>query len=774
MSAKFYAFIVFFVRIVMAIFFSLKYDGRHYLNSYEGPVILAGNHTGWLDSFIVASASNRPVHFLAVDWVFKIPIIGFLVTLLGGIPVKAQKGLDALEQANKYLAQGHSICIFPEGKLTEDGNIAKFHKGVAKLHQLSKCPIVPFAIYGGYEAWPYNQKLPKPHKIVINFGVPFKRLDLSVNDEITELSQIVGSMKNALQRHFSNNSEYLDGILGLAQSRSDMFAARPAVCMKTHNSWLELSYTELSRRATKLASYFIEQGFQHTDKIAILSESRPEFAIAFFAALRAGAIIVPLDVKLSLHELTTLLNDCKPSILLTSQHQLKNVTTIQDIVPSLKNCYIINLETASFDPSIPNWLNIHNLNPQQNHESINRTLDETALLIYTSGTTGNPKGVMTSFANIVFQVQQFQSLLKANDGFSFLSILPLNHLLELTHGFLGVLHAGGTIYYSSSLFPKDIMALMKERSIDGMISVPLFYKTLKIGIEKEIHKGGTIASLWWQTATNIATIIESKKIRRLLFYPLHQKLGGHLEILISGGAALDLTIAKFYDLIGLPLLQGYGLTETSPVITCNGPKFNRIGSVGKPFPGVEIKIATIDQSEEGEILTRGPHVMQGYYKQPDLTTEVIDKDGWFHTGDIGKIDADGYLYITGRIKNLIVLAGGKKIYPEEVEGIIANCQDVKEVCVLGITENIGLKRDQEQVVAVVVPSDNFKNNHNSQENLEQELIKKIETQYINLANYKQPSKIIVLDEELPKTAIRKVKRVDLIKLLAAKQLISIS
>ncbi len=764
-----YSFIVFFVRIIMAGVFSLKYDGRHYLNRQTGPVILAGNHTGWLDSFIVASASSRRVRFLVVDWVFKIPFIGFMVTILGGIPVKSNRGSDAIETAQKYLARGDSICIFPEGRLTEDGNIAKFHKGVAKLHQLSKCPIVPFAIYGGFEAWGYNQRFPKPHKIVIHFGVPFTRLDLPSNEEINELSQIIGSMKEAITRQETTNQEYLDGVLGLTQSRSDMFAARPAVCMKINDTFLEISFNELSRRASRLASYFIETGFKHGSRIAILSESRPEFAIAFFSAVRAGAIVVPLDTKLTSRELKTLINDCEPEIIMVSNHCLKNIEAIKDDIASVKNIYTIDLTSDQAST----FTSIHDLKPAQNHPSINRDLNETALIIYTSGTTGNPKGVMTSFSNIVFQIQRFQEILSTNQSFSFLSILPLNHLLELTHGFLGVLHAGGTVYYSSSLYPKDIISLMKERSIYGMFSVPLFYKTLKIGIEKEIHKGGSLANLWWQTASNLAKLIPSKSIRRLLFYPLQQKLGGNLQMLISGGAALDVSIGKFYDLIGIPLLQGYGLTETSPVITFNTPAQNKLGSVGRPFTGIEVKIAkkAIDD-DSGEILTRGPHIMQGYYKRPDLTKEAIDSDGWFHTGDVGKIDQDGYLYITGRLKNLIVLAGGKKIHPEEVEGVISNCQSVKEVCVLGLCDSSGNKKDQEQVVAVVTPSDNFKSMHaNHNGNADKELIKLVEKEYVNLASYKQPTRIIVLDEELPKTAIRKVKRNDLINLLKSKSLI---
>ncbi len=751
----------FFIRIFMRVFFSLEYDGLHYVRDHKGPVILAGNHTGWLDTLALGSACNRRVRFLTAEWVTKWPILGPIIVALGGIPVRPGKGPRALDNALACLANGENICIFPEGVLSVDGNLAHFRSGVSKLHKESGCPIIPFAIYGGYEAWPYNSVLPHLHKIALHFGIPLSMVDSTLGETTRELEDMVSFMRASLYRRYDSDKERETSLLSLLQAKSDVFSARPAVSMKTKNGWYELSYAELSRQAIKLSSYLIEAGIEYGDRIAILSESRPEFAVCFFGTMRSGATIVPLDVKLTSNELKSLLLDCCPKVIFISSHLIKVFEEVKESLNSSTKCFLID-----HDQQNPAYQSIQTLITSKILPSRERSLEEVAVLIYTSGTTGSPKGVMNTIGNLVFQASQFDQLVNPEEGDRFLSILPLNHLLELTQGFLGVLHAGGTIYYCHSLYPKDIIALMKEKRITGMIAVPLFYRTLKNGIEREISKGGTLKNIWWQGATTLGKLIKNQQFRRLLFAPLHESLGNKLKLLISGGAPLEFSTAEFFDLVGISILQGYGLTETSPVITSNTPSDNRLGSVGQAIPGVEVKIETNGSGEqEGEILTRGPHVMKGYFKRDDLTTEAIDKDQWFHTGDLGKIDKDGYLYITGRIKNLIVLGGGKKVHPEEVEGVLAASPHLKELCVLSLTAKSGSKEGTEEVCAVVVPSDSFKKEFLDQAQMEKALTNEIQSLSEQLASYKRPTKIIVMDIDLPKTATKKVKRNELVKLI---------
>lgn len=471
--------------------------------------------------------------------------------------------------------------------------------------------------------------------------------------------------------------------------------------------------------------------------------------------MRAGAVVVPLDVKLSEAELTTILTDCAPRILCVSERYKAVAGTLRSRIPSIQ--LVAVLEEGCGQDGIPS---MDQLVPHDPVPSRERGLDETAVIIYTSGTTGNPKGVMTTFGNLIFQVRAFEKLVEIGPNDRFLSILPLNHLLELTGGFLGVLHTGGTICYTDSLYPQEIAKAMQDRQITAMIGVPLFFKALKNNIEKELRHLNALGRLYVRCANALSRVAWWSPLRRLLFSPIHRKFGGRLRAFVSGAAPLEEEVARFFDRLGLPILQGYGLTETSPVISVNTLKANRIGSVGRPLEGTEVKIDVKEAGQaEGESLTRGPHVMKGYYKQPDLTNEVIDQEGWFHTGDLGRLDQDGFLYVTGRIKNLIVLGGGKKVHPEEVEAVLSRASAVKELCVLGRMSRDGHKAGREEVCAVVVPTDALaKRLPEDAKTVEQIIKQEFDLLAKDLAAYKRPSKIVIHSGELPKTATRKVKR----------------
>jgi 1-acyl-sn-glycerol-3-phosphate acyltransferase len=421
----------FFARIIMRLFFSLEYDGLHYLREQKGPVILAGNHTGWLDTLALSSACNRRVRFLTAEWVTKWPILGPLIVALGGIPVCPGKGLRSIEDAVACLAHGDDICIFPEGVLSTDGNLAQFRSGVAKLHKESGCPIIPFAIYGGYEAWPYNHLLPHFHKIAIHFGIPFSMSASHLGEITRELEDTVGFMKASLYRRYSSDEEKTESLLSLLQAKSDVFSARPAVSIKNSSGWYELSYAELSRQAIKLSSYLIEAGINYGDNIAILSESRPEFAVCFFGSMRAGATIVPLDIKLTSTELQNLLLDCCPKVIFISSNLVKAFEEVKDSLNSDALCFIID-----HDKECEPYKSMHNLIPSEKLSSRNRSAEDVALIIYTSGTTGKPKGVMNTIGNLVFEASQFDKLANPQEGDRFLSILPLFRCLARRRHYL--------------------------------------------------------------------------------------------------------------------------------------------------------------------------------------------------------------------------------------------------------------------------------------------------------------------------------------------------
>ncbi|MEI7475510.1 MAG: MFS transporter [bacterium] len=732
---------------IFRVFFPIKIEGREHLKT-SGKMILAGNHTGWIDTLILQVACKRPIWFITGEVAFNLPVIRLIINYFNVIAIKPRKGVEALDVAVKKLLKGEVLCIFPEGKLTTDGKLNKFNKGVAYMAKNSNTPIVPFVIHGGFEAWAYNKLFPTFKKITIQFGQPIYNLEDNVVDELKDRVQF---MKDSIERKEKIKAAKTDyeNVLDLMQFKGDIHGPVKALSLKDKDSWKELSYIELSRQAKNFANYLIANGLERNDKIAILSESRPEWGIALFASIQTGAITVPLDIKLTNAELISILSDCLPKILCVSAHYIETAKELQKNIPSIENIFVIEEKPQSCE-----FRSVYELKAPQGDIGRDRTLDETALIIYTSGTTGNPKGVMITFGNIIAQLKDFESVFKINSNDSLVSILPLNHLLELNVGFLGMLYMGARVSYCKSLNPKEIGKVMKERQATYMIVVPLFVKMLKNSVEKEIRKSDKTAQNLFEFMYKIAKYMPIH-IRRIMFKKVIAGFGGKLKGFVCGGAPLETEVGEFFERIGIPIYQGYGLTETSPSITTNTPEDNRIGSVGKPLPSVIIRL-----SEEGEILTKGPNLMKGYYNNPQMTAEVIDEEGWFHTGDIGEFDKDGFLYITGRIKNMIVLGGGKKIFPEEVEATLSKNELIKELCVMSVKIKGGAKDGTEEVCAVIVPSDDLvkQYQHNPKE------LEKIITSEVNkqakaeLASYKCPTVITVNLEELPKTATRKVKR----------------
>jgi len=722
--------------------YPVKIEGREYLPK-TGKMIFAGNHTGWLDTLILTSAIQRPVWFISGPMVYRIPIVRRLVPFLNIISLNQGKGLKALDEAVRHLDKGDAVLIFPEGKLSKDGNMEKFQRGVGYLHAKSRAKVIPFAISGGFEAWGWN-KLPRLTKITIQFGQPVNKPDAHDREITKELEGRVAFMKEALERRRKGCYDN-ENILSLMQMKGDINATVKALSLREKDgSWTELSYIELSRMAKNFANYLIDLGIQREERFAILSESRPEWAVSFFASVQVGTITVPLDIKLTLDELTSILSDCNPRVLCVSNSYLDKAEKLKQQIPSIE--YIIIIEEIPLAEGYPT---IYDVKGPKGDMGRHRDLDETALIVYTSGTTGKPKGVMTSFRNIISQLRDAETLFNIDSNDSLISILPLNHLLEFNMGFLGMMYRGAQVSYSKSLSPKEISKVMQEKRVTYMITVPLFVKMLKNSVKKEIKRSD--AQNIFDIMYKIAGFIPVTAIKKLMFSKIHSGFGGRMKGFICGGAPLEADVAEFFDRIGIPVYQGYGLTETSPTLTTNFPGNNRLGSVGKALPSVNLRLA-----DNGEILAKGPNIMKGYYGQSEMTKEVIDDEGWFHTGDIGKFDQDGYLYITGRIKNMIVLGGGKKIFPEEVEAVLEKSGKIKELCVMAIEIKTGNKAGTEEVGAIVVPNDDLQDKPDDE--LQKIMEEEVKTLGKSLASYKQPTVVVIHREELPKTATRKIKR----------------
>ena len=541
-------------------------------------------------------------------------------------------------------------------------------------------------------------------------------------------------------------------VLSLLEDKTCDYQNRVALGTKDAFGWKEFSYKGIGQLSRKIGRFIIEElDVLKGEKVAILSESKPEYGAAVFASVLSGLVVVPLDIKLTKYELKSILLDAQPTVMFTSQYCLETAMLLKNEIPSLK--YIFVLDQYS---KVEDVINIYELPDMYNAKWRRRSSKATAMIIYTSGTTGSPKGVEITYRNITSQLEDLGYALNEILGdkkVTVLSILPMNHLFEMTVGFCTFLNYGFSVYYTQSLKPKDILGIMTEKKVEFMIVVPAFLKLLKVGIESELNNAPKITQIAFKAMYHLAKFIPFYSIKKLLFKKIHDKFGGHFIGCISGGAPLDVNVGRFFERIGIKVYQGYGLSETSPVVSVNTDKRSVLASVGRPLKHFETKI---DEST-GELLLRGPSVMKGYYNQPELTSDVIDEEGWLHTGDIAKIDKDGHIYIVGRIKSMIVLSGGKKVFPEEVESVIEKSDYLAESCVIGMNRSFGAKDGQEEVVAVVVPKDYLYQKY-SEEEVEKLVKDDIKLLSAQLTQYKRPSTVIIKKEPLPRTTTRKVKR----------------
>jgi len=552
-------------------------------------------------------------------------------------------------------------------------------------------------------------------------------------------------------------------MLSFLEEKTNDYADRVALGIRTHLGWKEFTYQGIGMLSRKLAYYLINKlEVRKGQKLVILSESKPEFGACMFASVLAGMITVPLDVKLTKYELISIMSDCEPTVMLVSQSCAALAFELQKEIPSIK--HILTMDEPAYNSEL---VSIHELPNNYNEKWRHRSSKATALIIYTSGTTGKPKGVEISFRNMFAQLTDlriaFDKILfrKDSDNITILSILPMNHLFELTVGFATFLNFGFSVYYTQSLKPKDILGIMRDKHVEFMIVVPAFLKLLKTSIEMELNNSSKAKQLIFKIMFTVAKFMPYK-IKKMMFKPIHEKFGGYFAGCISGGAPLDINVGEFFRRIGIKVYQGYGLSEASPVVCVNTDIHKDLASVGPALNSLEARI----DDETGELLLRGPQIMKGYHNQPEMTAEVIDEGGWLHTGDIAKIDKEGHIYITGRIKNIIVLSGGKKVLPEEVESVLEASPYFAEVCVVGISRTFGSKDGTEEIAAVIVPKEDLLKKYDD-ETIDKLIKSEVKELSVRLTSYKRPTNIVIEKNPLPKTSTRKIIRKevrDLIKI----------
>jgi len=586
---------------------------------------------------------------------------------------------------------------------------------------------------------------------------------------------------------------------------------------KKKKTWHSLTYSEIWRDSDMAATGLQQLGVKARDHVALLSPSSNRWLVSYLGILKIGAVAVPIDKELKQNELRHILNDSEVVTIFTTQHYVESIVELKQNLPTLNNIVVMDSTTDQFSKDAAVFATIGDLisewhqlvkelkiprekaekletianrahamltaandesNKIESHDNFSPTANmikearkkrvllpydtfagnsipqpaqflpnDAAVILYTSGTTGRPKGAILSHGNITANIKDLIPHFHVDSNIHTLSFLPINHIFEQVCGILLPLSLGGTISFAESL--KKLGENLAEVKPTFLLGVPAVYRIFLDRIMRNINSKKLSKTLY--TLPGTRKLIE-KKVRETL---------GAGTVFVSGGAALDPVVAGKFKKFGVLIYQGYGITETSPVISAEQPGAMKLGSVGKPLPSVQVKINKPNSEGIGEITCKGPNIMQGYYNNDNATKKVLRK-GWYHTGDMGRLDADGFLYICGRVKNLIVTPNGKNVYPEEVETELLNSPFINEVMVYGHK----VAAAAEEVHAQIYPDQEMIDSYAQEQGTypldvqQVELLIKKEVLRLGkqLADYKRVKKFTLRDEEFPKTTTRKIKR----------------
>jgi len=467
-----------------------------------------------------------------------------------------------------------------------------------------------------------------------------------------------------------------------------------AIRQKKDDEWNDLSFKELQENITHLAAVLKDQGITKGERIAICLENRPEWPVIFFAAMALGSIAVPISPASGKEDIQTIIKDSGTKIVFTNKNLTDQIKEVCEECSSVER--VIDVDTEEFK-NLPEG-------PGKELAEAEIAEDDLACILYTSGTTAVPKGVMLTQGNLLANYDSLEKMNLASHKDRVISILPLYHSYALMGTMIMPLILGGQIIYPASIKSEDIFEAMNDTHPTIFVAVPQIYYAFYQRIKDKLSKISFPLNVCLWMSLNIFSSIRKMtgvNLSRFLLKDIHEKFGGKLNLFVTGGARFDEHVEKKLFKFGFPMMNGYGLTETSPLLTLNPLGKGKIGSVGLPVPDVEIKVVGKNKEGVGEVAARGRNIMKGYYKREDETRAVI-KDGWFYTGDLGFIDKDGYLFLTGRSKEVIVLSSGVNIYPEEIEEAYSKSTSIKDICVFEVPDK---KTSGENLIlwAVVVP-----------------------------------------------------------------------
>lgn len=526
----------------------------------------------------------------------------------------------------------------------------------------------------------------------------------------------------------------------------------------TDNPISKVTFNQLYDYVIRFGKAMLDIGIKERDHIAVISENRVQWSLTYFTAMCFNIVIVPLDKNLSQNEILNIIHESETKAIVFSDSFESLMKEKRDSLRNVK--YYINMDSKEHKDGILSMTKMLEKQSASIEQLPSINPNEMAEIIFTSGSLGRAKGVMLTQKNIASNLMAMTSMIKITPEDRFLSVLPIHHKYECTCGLLCPLYAGGSAHYARSL--KTVVDDLQKVKATILLGVPLLYdkmfKKIHKGIQEDKIKSKVVPPLI--SLTNIFESFGWKNSKKLIFKELHQKFGGHIRLFIAGGAAPDPKVAKGLRELGFNFVQGYGLTETSPIATLNRLYSFKDDAAGLPLPGLEIKINHPNEHGIGEIYIKGDSVMLGYYKNQKLTDAAFD-DGYFKTGDIGFFDADGFLHINGRQKNVIISKSGENVFPEEIEDILNRNPFVQECMVYGEQDE-----KQAEIIAVQIVTDAEAFIEYSGKNkiaITTELVNEIISEAVKETNkqlpaFKQIRKFYVRDSEFEKTTTQKIKR----------------
>ena len=515
------------------------------------------------------------------------------------------------------------------------------------------------------------------------------------------------------------------------------------------------TYKEALKKIREIAYYLIASGAKKGDHIAVTGKNSPEWALAYFAISFAGCIIVPLDYSLHIEDMEKILAFGDVDRIFIDGEKIDGIDKEGKLFK----------EKISLEPESKGYKYVLDLTGPET-ELPKLHAEDTAAMLFTSGTTGTPKGVMLSFSNFMSSTLSSQRLFDVYPTDVFYAILPIHHAYTMTAVLLETVVSGASCVFGKRLVTPIMLKELREGKITMLLAVPMLFNKLLAGLMAGVHKQGPFKE-------NLIHFLMgfSGFMKKVFHVNLGKKIFGNMllskisldkmRLCICGGGPLPPSTFKQFNQLGIDFVQGYGLTETSPIININPIEVYIEESVGIPIPGVEEKIVSPDEDGNGIIYVRGPQVMKGYYKNDEATEEVLSSDGWLNTGDVGHIDSNGFLYLTGRAKSIIVTEGGKNVFPEEIEDKFQLFNEIEQCCIIPYMINKEMKT--EGIRMVIYPTEAYLKEHGMEET-SRHMEEVVESVNKGLQSYKKITMVTVVDQPLPMTSTKKVKRFEVVKM----------